>query len=278
MTAPDLRFIALGAGVQSTTVYLMAATGALEPRPDLAIFADTQSEPAWVYAHLDRLERRWGAVIPIRRVTAGSLEADTLASRDGRTRWAALPLFTQPETGDNRHGRLRRQCTREYKIRPLERAAREWLGLRPRQRAAGRFAVEEWIGISADEAHRAKPSRISWISSRWPLLDLGMTRRDCIDWLEQHGHPIPRKSACVFCPFHDDATWAWMKREAPAEFARACAFDAQLRAGGLRGVRGPVYVHRSLRPLAEVEFRPVAGGADELERSFGEECEGRCGV
>lgn len=212
-------------------------------------------------------------MIPIQRVTAGSLEAATLASRDGRTRWAALPLFTRPETGDNRHGRLRRQCTREYKIRPLMQAARLRLGLRPRQRAAGRFTVEEWLGISADEAQRAKPSRISWISTRWPLLDLGMTRVDCVDWLEQHGHAVPRKSACVFCPFHDDATWAWMKREAPAEFARACAFDAQMREGRLRGVRGPAYVHRSLRPLAEVEFRPARG-----PQPFGEECEGHCGV
>lgn len=278
MSDPDLRMIALGAGVQSTTLYLLAATGELMPRPDVAIFADTQSEPAWVYEHLDWLESHWGLAIPIRRVTAGSLEADCLASRDGQRRWAALPLFTQPETGRNRHGRLRRQCTREYKIRPLMRAARAMLGLKPRQRAAGRVRVEEWIGISADEAHRAKPSRHQWITTQWPLLDLGMTRADCVDWLVARGLPVPRKSACVFCPFHDDATWAWMKRAAPAEFARACAFDAAVREGRLRGVRGPAYVHRSLRPLAEVEFRPVAGGADELERTFGEECEGRCGV
>lgn len=83
--------------------------------------------------------------------------------------------------------------------------------------------------------------------------------------------------AGVFCPFHDDATWAWMQREAPEEFARAARFDRELRRGRLRGVRHAAYVHRSLRPLDEVEFRPV-GAADELERTFGEECEGRCGV
>lgn len=47
-----LRVLSLGAGVQSTTLALMAAHGEIEP-PDCAIFADTQWEPAEVYAHLN---------------------------------------------------------------------------------------------------------------------------------------------------------------------------------------------------------------------------------
>jgi len=46
MTA--LRVLSLGAGVQSTTLALMAAHGEIEP-PDCAIFADTQWEPRAVY-------------------------------------------------------------------------------------------------------------------------------------------------------------------------------------------------------------------------------------
>jgi hypothetical protein len=37
-----LRVISLGAGVQSTTMALMAARGEIAPMPDCAIFADTQ--------------------------------------------------------------------------------------------------------------------------------------------------------------------------------------------------------------------------------------------
>ena len=44
--------LSLGAGVQSTTMALMAAVGELQPMPDCAIFADTQDEPAAVYRHL----------------------------------------------------------------------------------------------------------------------------------------------------------------------------------------------------------------------------------
>ncbi|WP_171177628.1 hypothetical protein [Ruegeria sp. HKCCD8929] len=37
----DLRVFSLGAGVQSTTLSLMAAHGEIGPMPDAAIFADT---------------------------------------------------------------------------------------------------------------------------------------------------------------------------------------------------------------------------------------------
>ena len=50
------HIISLGAGVQSTVMYLMAALGRLEPTPEAAVFADTRWEPAHVYQHLSWLE------------------------------------------------------------------------------------------------------------------------------------------------------------------------------------------------------------------------------
>ena len=41
----QLRVLSLGAGVQSTTLALMAAHGEIGPMPDCAIFADTGWEP-----------------------------------------------------------------------------------------------------------------------------------------------------------------------------------------------------------------------------------------
>ena len=40
-----LNIISLGAGVQSSTMALMATYGEITPMPDAAIFADTQWEP-----------------------------------------------------------------------------------------------------------------------------------------------------------------------------------------------------------------------------------------
>lgn len=52
---PTIRVLSLGAGVQSTTLALLAVEGVL-PKPDAAVFADTGWEPRRVYDHLDRLE------------------------------------------------------------------------------------------------------------------------------------------------------------------------------------------------------------------------------
>lgn len=40
-----IHIISLGAGVQSSTMALMAAAGEITPMPKCAIFADTQDEP-----------------------------------------------------------------------------------------------------------------------------------------------------------------------------------------------------------------------------------------
>jgi len=47
-----LRVLSLGAGVQSTTLALMAAHGIIGPMPDCAVFADTGWKPQAVYRHL----------------------------------------------------------------------------------------------------------------------------------------------------------------------------------------------------------------------------------
>jgi 3'-phosphoadenosine 5'-phosphosulfate sulfotransferase (PAPS reductase)/FAD synthetase len=107
MDKPTLRVLSLGAGVQSTTVALLSASGVL-PRLDAAIFADTGWEPAAVYAHLDRLEREAliPAGIPLYRVSVGNIRNDAL---NPEHRFASMPLFVKnPDGGD---GMTRRQCT-----------------------------------------------------------------------------------------------------------------------------------------------------------------------
>lgn len=84
------------------------------------------------------------------------------------------------------------------------------------------------------------------------------------------------KSACYFCPFHDDRTWADFKLNHPEEFARAVQFDREIRKGKLRGVTEDAYLHRSLAPLDEVDFGNDT--SNQLELDFGNECEGMCGI
>lgn len=270
----DLRVISLGAGVQSSALYLMAVEGVIGPMPHVAIFADTQSEPPHVYEQLDYLDSVGGKIIPITRPTAGSLrEAVENGVNSTGQRFASVPFWVRGEDGREAPGG--RQCTREYKIDVVKREIRRLLGLQKGQRAAGRFQVEEWIGISLDEAHRAKPSRYPWITSRWPLLyDYPMRRGDCIEWMKANGHPVPGKSACVFCPYRTPAEYARWKREAPELFEEACKIDDFIRSSGtMRGENGQQYIWRALKPLRDIE----EDNSDQMDL-FGEECEGMCGV
>jgi 3'-phosphoadenosine 5'-phosphosulfate sulfotransferase (PAPS reductase)/FAD synthetase len=97
MTTPTLRILSLGAGVQSTTVLMLAAEGRL-PKLDAAIFADTGWEPAAVYTHFDRLVREVAqpAGIPVYRVSEGNIRADAL---DPEHRFASMPLFVKNPGG-----------------------------------------------------------------------------------------------------------------------------------------------------------------------------------
>lgn len=267
-----LTVVSLGAGVQSTTMALMAARGEISPIPDAAIFADTGAEPKGVYKHLDWLEPQ--LPFPVYRVSAGNLRDEIIGAMRGRNRMDARPPFFT-----NTGGMLHRQCTQDFKIIPIERQVRNLLGLKKGQRGPKHPVVEQWIGISSDEAMRMKPSRRSYIKHRWPLIELGMTRAACLRWNEERQYPRPPKSSCTFCPYHSDKQWRDLRDNDPQAFAEAVMIDAAIRPG-MPGPKRPPgdawWVHRSLVPLDQVDLRTDAElGQPDL---FGNECEGMCGV
>ncbi|WP_454858528.1 hypothetical protein [Rhizobium binxianense] len=270
-----LRVLSLGAGVQSTTLALMAAHGEIGPMPDCAVFADTCWEPTAVYEHLRWLMSPNVLPFPVHIVSAGNIRENLMLAAEGK-RWASIPAFTRivDRRGRATVGMIRRQCTRDYKIDPIRRKVRALAGL-TRRRSPPYPVVEQWIGISLDEAIRMKPSREAWQVNRWPLIEKRMTRRDCLVWLDRHGYPMPPKSACLGCPFHHDSVWRQMRDEDPEAWADVVAVDRSIRSG-LRGIRGQVYLHRSAVPLDEADLSTSADhGQLDL---WPNECEGMCGV
>lgn len=269
VSAP-LRVLSLGAGVQSSTLALMIAHGEIDS-VDCAIFADTGAEPHAVYDWLAWLEKR--VPFPVHRVAKGNLRDNILESIAGR-RFAGAPFYTTSAAARG-GGMLRRQCTREFKVEPITKKLRELVGLKPRQKASRKKLVIQYIGISADEALRMKPSRDHWIEHRWPLIERDMTRGHCLEWMQRHGYPIPGKSACTFCPYHDDRTWRDMKANDPQAWADAVRIDEAIR-GGVRGTKERLYLHRSMKPLTEIDFRQAEDFGQ--VNMFTNECEGMCGV
>jgi hypothetical protein len=240
----------------------MIARGELSP-VDCAIFSDTGWEPAAVYDWLNWLETK--LPFPVYRVSAGNLRADQMSGLNStRQRFTAVPWFTLSPRGEKGMGR--RQCTAEYKLRPLQRKVVELMG---GKRPKG--GCEMLIGISMDEVWRMKPSRVQYIKNVFPLIDKGITRQACLRWMEERQYPKPPKSSCIGCPFHSDAQWRALT---PEEFADAVEVDRAIR--NQPGFKSQQFMHRSLKPLDEVDFS-TAEERGQLNL-FLNECEGMCGV
>ena len=258
-----LNVLSLGAGVQSSVMALMAAHGEL-PRPDCAIFADTQWEPQGVYDHLDWLEKQ--LPFDVYRITKGNIRSSAIHNG-----FSEIPFFGL-ENGKKTMGR--RQCTNDYKIQPIRKKLRELLGLKKGERAKGHSCVT-WIGISTDEASRMKPARDTWVQNTWPLIDKNMSRQDCLKWFEKN-YPDRSlaKSACIGCPFHNNKEWRNMKINDPNSFEDALAFDNDIRTAGSSGTQQ--FLHSSRKPLSEIDFRNLEDKGQ--INMFENECEGMCGL
>tara|TARA_B100000686_G_scaffold53214_1_gene57416 strand:- start:3177 stop:4031 length:855 start_codon:yes stop_codon:yes gene_type:complete len=266
---PKLRIIGLGAGVQSSVMALMGDRGDFGPKPDAAIFADTQWEPAGVYEHLDWLESQLS--FPVYRVTAGNIreneiQGKTPTSGDGNEyQFNTIPLYTEK-------GISHRQCTSQYKIRPILQKTRELLGLAPRQRSKEIFS-EHWMGISLDEIVRMKDSRDKFVVHRFPLIEKRMERRHCIEWFAQHyPNRTLEKSSCLGCPYKRNEQWRELKMGRKEDWDDVVEFDKKIRNIDPRAKQ---FLHRSCKPIDEVDFRNLE---DMGQLSFLDECDGMCGV
>lgn len=272
------RILSLGAGVQSSTLALMAEHGEID-KPDCAIFADTQSEPKEVMKWLDFLETKLS--FPVYRVTKGSLYNDSLivrvSKKNGNSVLASkIPAYVKNPDGSR--GIFGRKCTADYKVAVIDRKVKEIIGIK-RFSKKSHVVVEQMIGISADEPDREKPSRRSEIRNVYPLLDLGMTRTDCLDWMKAKGYPTPPKSSCTFCPFHSDDMWIELKES--EDWPAIVEFEKELqRLAAMDDVtRGIPFLHPSLIPIDQVVFkkRDKKHKLHQLNM-FRNDCTGMCGV
>lgn len=258
-----MRILSLGAGVQSTALLMLILEG--EVQADAAIFADTGWEPRAVYQHLTLLmDTAETAGFSIHVVTAGE-SIRTVGKRAEKFGAFDLPYFIRNQHGGE--GMVRRQCTSNFKIKPIRRKVRELM------RENGARHVTQLIGISLDEVQRMKPADVKFITHEWPLLDRGWTRNDCQQYLRRRGIDAPR-SACIGCPFHSNHEWRWLRDNSPDEFADAVAFEREVQAHGL-GLYGTPYLHAERVPLDQVD---LSTREDHGQLTFAAECEGMCGV
>lgn len=182
------------------------------------------------------------------------------------------------------YGQFQRQCTKEYKVDVIDRfIRREILGLPPGETVPKDVLLIHHIGISLDEIGRTARIRKRFAAKprttvRFDLIEREMTRKDCVEFLASRGVKYRLRSACVFCPYHDDIEWQSIKEE-PEDWELSCETDENLRRPGIacnRKARQKFYLHRSCRPLRSIDFsnppRPAL-----FQSGLFQECEGMCG-
>jgi hypothetical protein len=273
-----LRVLSFGAGVQSSALARMAVIGEIDPI-DHVIFADTGDEPADVYRNVEWWQNRFAAEgIPVHVVSGGrAISAHVREALDGRRSGIPIPAFTK--NFDGNAGMIRRQCTSAYKVKPILRLIRQLAGLaNTRHTHITDHLVTQLLGISWDEPQRMRTPAYSWMRNEYPLIDKRLTRWDCIAAIAADDQfPNPARSACWHCPYHTDAEWRELRDTDSGAFRNACELDDALRSvANDSDLHKSAYLHRSLKPLSEVDFDNEEDKGQLV--IWGDECEGMCGT
>lgn len=217
-----LRVFSYGGGVQSTAALVLAAQGKIDFRTFLFCNVGEDSEnPATLqyfreyaqpYAHQHGID-----LVELFRVKRNG-EQETLYERlmkPGSKSWT-IPVRM-------RNGApAKRKCTGDFKIKVIA----KW------QKAHGateKIPAITGLGISIDEFQRMRTdSGIVYQKLAYPLIDLRLSRHDCVKIIADSSIPVPPKSACYFCPFHRIEDWRKMSKDRPDLFEKSLELEATL--------------------------------------------------
>jgi hypothetical protein len=227
-----------GGGVQSTACLILAAQNVIPYRTFIfANVGDKAESPDTIRYIAEVLKPyaeqhgiNWVEVYKKNRYKeAVDLYEDCMTNE----RSVSIPLHYQ-------HGGIGfRNCTSKWKIQPIA----QWI----RKNAPGCILGVE---ISTDEPQRAKPARDSdGYSKAYPLMDLGMSRQDCLILARENGFPQPPKSSCWFCPYHTTNGWTIKRREEPELFAKAVELEQALCNRSVALGKDPGYLSRHGKSL-----------------------------
>jgi len=175
--------ISYGGGVQSTALVVLAMREcwAIDEIVHVDLLdAESPATREYVARFREWLQREYGRDIT---VIGRNMYRDMLDN----------PGFTPvPWHGRREKFMLSRQCTRQYKVSPVQRYLYD-------RYSAGRIVL--MLGISVDEYHRMRDSSAARIEHVYPLVDRRLTRWQCREVIERAGLVVPSKSSCWFCPY-----------------------------------------------------------------------------
>lgn len=221
-----------GGGVESTAIAALIYTGRI-PKPDYAVMVDTGYEKTAVMQYVRKVTvpkmREIGLVLNI--IQTSDYVEQTIIDEYG---YCIIPVFKKRKDGNQL---LRTSCNDKWKVNVI----RKWLLEQ---------GVEQYvslIGISAGEAHRQRKAHKKYYKNKYPLVELGLDRQNCIDYITGIGWGEPSRSSCLICGQQDDGAWWNMAVKWQDDFNKAVSTERELQA-----IDPDIYLHRSCKPLGEV--------------------------
>lgn len=238
-----MRAMSFGGGVQSTAMLILAARKEIDF--PLALFAnvgDDSENPdtlTYIAKHSRPYAEKHGIeFVELRKVRREGNEETILQWVDRTERSIGIPMRMANGAPGNR------TCTHQFKITVIR-------GELKRRGANANNPTTLALGISVDEWQRMRDSGHSATINTYPLIDLGISRSDCITIIQDAGIPVPPKSSCVFCPFTKLDDWRKMRRDHPDRFAAVERMEERINARRDRLGKDHVYFSYKAVPLGQ---------------------------
>lgn len=255
-----LKILSCGAGMQSTALALMACENVITPGKfpkvpvyDMVVFCDLGKEPPWVIKQVEFIEKACNSAgIPF-VILQSPLYKDYLENF-GKSRVVSIPFWTVDQNG--KKGKMMRNCTMDYKINLIQKYVRwEILGYAKGQRTKSEDlkAHEMHIGFSTEEKQRCKDNPNKMFINKFPLVDMGLERKDNYTYIRDSWGLETKASACSFCPFHRNYFFKYLKDNEPEEYKAVVEFDNLLEIGQPKtNIRSKLYISRSRKRIADL--------------------------
>lgn len=251
----QLRTFSYGGGVQSTAALVLAAQGKIDFPVFLFSNVGDDSEHPDTLKYVNDVAKPYAAAQGVELV-----ELTKTPRGQERTLYGVLTRegsrsINIPMRMNDTGAPGTRSCTSDFKIRRIAAAQKEMGATKENPAVVG-------LGISLDEFQRARTdSGIAWQVLEYPLIDMRLTRQDCINIIARAGLPVPPKSSCYFCPFHSLTEWRRLKEHQPELFAKSAALEKLINDRRSMLGRDPMWLTRMLVPLEQA----VQGTQHELD-------------
>lgn len=258
------RFFSSGGGVQSTACLVLSAQGKIDyPVHIFANVGDDAESPKtieYVQSFLKPFAEKHGIewVEVCRKDKSGAI-VDLYNHLLTSERSISIPVRMSKSGAPGN-----RTCTVDWKIKPvakylkaqippeikreIQKEARNISGkeakyLRKKSLFRERFPIVLGKGISTDECHRANSNSVfEFYEVEYPLIDLGLSRQDCLDIVAAAGLPPPPKSSCWFCPYTKFGQFQKLSNTEPEIFQKVCGLEIKLSDRAVSLGRGKTFL------------------------------------